>query len=205
MSRVYFFIDGFNLYHAIDSDPRFKPYKWLDLYKFANCFVRPNDKLSGLCYFTALATWEPDKVARHKIFIRAQEMQGAQIIYGEFRRKTKKCRLCYQEFYTFEEKETDSNIAIQLLEQAFKDTYDTAIIVSGDSDHLPALRAVKRNFPSKKIGIVIPPGRAAELLKKEADFYTKAKFKHLLSSRLPDRISLGDGSFIECPAKWRLP
>jgi uncharacterized LabA/DUF88 family protein len=119
------------------------------------------------------------------------------------RKKTKKCPLCKKTSKTFEEKETDVNIAIQLLEQALRDTYDTAIILSGDSDLLPALRATKRNFPAKYFGIVIPPGRQAELLKKEADFHRKIKYKHLDSCRLPDSISLGGGNTLECPMKWR--
>jgi uncharacterized LabA/DUF88 family protein len=103
-----------------------------------------------------------------------------------------------------EEKETDVNIAIQLLEQALKDTYDIAMIISGDSDLLPALRAVKRNYPDKTFGVIIPPGREAELLKKEADFHRKIKFKHLESSRLPEAIKLVDGKTLVCPEKWQI-
>jgi hypothetical protein len=153
-------------------------------------------------YFTALATWSPEKVDRHKLFIRAQEYNGIKVIFGEFRRTTKTCRLCRKTFTTFEEKETDVNIAIQLFEQAYKDTYDVAIIISGDSDQLPALRAVRKNFPAKQFGIAIPPDRGAELLKKEADFHRKIKATHLEHSRLPSQISLPDGQFLACPPSW---
>jgi uncharacterized LabA/DUF88 family protein len=203
MSRVSFFIDGFNLYHAIAAEERFRPYRWLDLTKLAQCFVRPQDKLTAVFYFTALATWDAEKVARHRLFIRAQEVYGVKTIFGEFRKKTKRCRICHKTFWTTEEKETDVNIAIQLLEQALKDTYDIAMVISGDSDLLPALRAVKRNYPNKSFGIVIPPGREAELLKKEADFNRKIKFKHLESCRLPDSIKLSNGTTLDCPEKWR--
>jgi uncharacterized LabA/DUF88 family protein len=203
MARISFFIDGFNLYHAIADEPRFRRFRWIDLTKLAQCFIPPQDHLTEVFYFTAFASWSPDKVARHRLFIRAQELNGVKPVYGEFRKKTKKCALCHQVFPTFEEKETDVNIAIQLLEQALKDSYDTAMIISGDSDLLPALRAVKRNYPAKRFGIVIPPGRQAELLKKEADFYRKIKFKHLDSCRMPDSISLGGGNILECPANWR--
>ncbi|MCX7726646.1 MAG: NYN domain-containing protein, partial [Chitinispirillaceae bacterium] len=106
--------------------------------------------------------------------------------------------------HTTEEKETDVNIAIKLFEEAIKDTYDIAMIISSDSDLLPALRAVKRNYPNKSFGVIIPPLRQAELLKKEADFYRKIKFKHLKSCRLPERIDLGDGKTLDCPEKWRI-
>ena len=160
------------------------------------------DTLSDIFYFTAYATWNPAKVGRHKLFIRAQEHFGVKPIFGEFRRTTKNCRKCGKTFDTFEEKETDVNIAIQLFEQAYRHTYDTAIVLSGDSDQLPALRAVRKNFPAKEFGVLIPPGRAAELLKKEADFHRKIKFKHLLTSKIPATIVLQDGSTLACPSAW---
>ena len=43
--------------------------------------------------FTAFATWDPGKVARHKLFIRANENAGVSVIYGEFKRKDKYCKL----------------------------------------------------------------------------------------------------------------
>ncbi|MBR2082614.1 MAG: NYN domain-containing protein [Elusimicrobiaceae bacterium] len=49
-----------------------------------------------------------------------------------------------------EEKLTDVNIAIYLLEIALKNTVDEAVIVSADSDLIPAILAIKRNFPGKK-------------------------------------------------------
>ncbi|MCL2689747.1 MAG: NYN domain-containing protein, partial [Chitinispirillia bacterium] len=73
-------------------------------------------------------------------------------IYGEFRKVTKCCRDCNSIYNTYEEKETDVNIAIKLYQQAYKNTYDVAIILSGDSDQIPAIRAIKRDFPTKKIG-----------------------------------------------------
>lgn len=171
--RVSFFIDGFNLYHALLADIKYHQLRWMNLKRLVELFIRPSDTLADIFYFTAYATWDQGKVNRHKMFIRTQENFGVTPVLGEFRRTTKRCRKCNQVFQTFEEKETDVNIAIQLFEQAFKDTYDTAIILSGDSDQLPALRAVRKNFPSKEFGILIPPGRAAELLKREADFHRK--------------------------------
>lgn len=200
--RISFFIDGFNLYHALAADARYKTFRWLNLRILAEQFIRPFDILSDVFYFTAYSTWNPSKVRRHKLFVRAQEHFGVKPVFGEFRRTTKNCRRCGRPFDTFEEKETDVNIAIQLFEQAYRDTYDIAIILSGDSDQLPALRAVRKNFPAKGFGVVIPPGRAAELLKKEADFHRKVKYKHLLTSRLPSIIRLKDGSTLTCPSTW---
>jgi len=201
MARVSFLIDGFNFYHALNND-RLRCFKWLNLRKLAELYLRKQDTLSNVFYFTALATWNPDKVRRHKLFIRAQESFGVKTIYGEFRSTTKHCRNCGRPYDTFEEKETDVNIAITLLEQAQLDSYDYAIILSKDSDQVPAIRAVKRSFPTKKVGILIPPGGKAKLLSQEADFYSKIGLKQLMSSRLPDVVALADGVKIHCPKEW---
>ena len=68
------------------------------------------------------------------MFIRAQEIKNVNIVYGEFKRKDKYCNLCKRTYHTYEEKQTDVNIAIQLFKLSIEDKYDKAIIISGDSD-----------------------------------------------------------------------
>ena len=156
MSKVAFFIDGFNLYHALDyfsSGPdhkRYWKYKWLNLRKLASLFTARRDNIEEILYFTTLATWDPSKVARHKLFLRAQENEGVSIVYGEFKRKQKFCTVCRNYFWTFEEKQTDVNIALKLLQLAVADRYDKAIIISGDTDLIPAIKAVHSTFPGKQ-------------------------------------------------------
>ena len=53
-----------------------------------------------------------------------------------------------------EEKRTDVNIAIQMLEDAYEDRCDKLILVSGDSDLVPAVIRV-RNL-GKKVLVYIP-------------------------------------------------
>jgi uncharacterized LabA/DUF88 family protein len=202
MEKVIFFIDGFNLYHAL-ANKRFYRYKWLDLYSLAEKFITKKDKIEGIYYFTALATWSADKLRRHKIFIKAQELKGIKVIYGEFRKKDKRCRICKNTYQTFEEKQTDVNIAIQLFKLAIQEKYDKALIISGDSDLIPSIEAVKNIFPDKQIGVIIPIGRRAEMLKQTCDFYMKMKEKHLKASTLPDVINLGDDKKIERPKHWK--
>jgi len=202
MARVSFFIDGFNLYHALDND-RLRQFKWLNLRRLAELYLRKQDTISDVFYFTALAVWNPDKVRRHKLFIQVQESFGVKPVYGEFRNVTKRCRKCGQVYDTFEEKETDVNIAIKLFEQAALNIYDRAVILSGDSDQVPAIRAIKKNFPAKEVGVLIPPDGKAKLLKQEADFHFKVEYKQLSSSRLLDEITLACGMRIHCPTQWK--
>ena len=202
MIRVSFFIDGFNLYHALDND-HFQYFKWLNLRKLCELYLGKQGCVSDIFYFSALAIWNSEKIQRHKLYIQANKFFDVKPIYGEFRKVTKCCRDCNSTYSTYEEKETDVNIAIKLYQQAYKNSYDTAIILSGDSDQIPAIRAIKKDFPTKKIGILIPPGRKAILLKQEADFHFKIKHIQLSTCQLPNNITLTDGSQIHCPERWK--
>lgn len=209
MNRIAFLVDGFNLYHALDHSPtsrnpkQYQKYKWLSLTKLARAYLTASDTIASVYYFTTLATWDQTKVAKHKLFIKANEAEGVHVVYGEFKRKQKRCNLCHKLFWTVEEKQTDVNIALKLFQLAVQDGYDKAIIISGDTDLLPAVKAVQATFPAKSIGVVIPIGRASEDFKKHADFHFKMKEHQLQASRFPDTISLSDGSTLTCPPTWK--
>jgi hypothetical protein len=76
-------------------------------------------------------------------------LNGVKIIYGEFKKRDKFCRICKKTYQTFEEKQTDVNIAIQLFKLSIQEKYDKALIISGDSDLIPSIEAVKSTFPNK--------------------------------------------------------
>lgn len=208
MARIAAFIDGFNLYHALDyfeagpDHHRYHKYKWLNLRKLASMFVFGKDTLEDVLYFTTLATWDAGKTNRHRLYIRALENEGIRVVYGEFKRKKKHCHLCKRDFWSFEEKQTDVNIALYLFRLAILERYDKAIIISGDTDLLPAVNAVRATFLGKQIGVVIPIGRASEDFKKQVDFHYKMREHHLAKSRFPTIINHPDGSALVCPATW---
>ena len=202
MSRQKFFIDGFNVYHALAHDARYHKYKWLDYSKLASLFVRQQDQIGDILYFTALANWDMQKVNRHKVLIAALKFKGVKVILGQFQKVERRCRKCHQHYYTFEEKKTDVNIAVEIMKSAVKDEFDTAIIMSGDSDLVPAVEAVKTLFPAKKVGVVIPINWRAVLLKQVCDFHMRMKEKHLQASIFPDEIDLGGGIKLSRPSTW---
>ena len=188
MNRVSFFIDGFNVFHALDCEKSYHKYKWIDYSALAKCFVSSKDTVADIFYFTAYAEWSQDKKMRHQLLIRALTIKGVKIVLGKFKLRDKKCRLCHRTYQTFEEKQTEVNISVKLFQCAYDDTFDTGILVTGDSDIVPAIRAVKESFPAKRIGVVIPIGRSAEDMKNACDFHMKMKEKHLRDSQFPDTI-----------------
>lgn len=164
------------------------------------------DKISNIFYFTSLVSWSESKRNRHQKLLKIYDDLGLKIIYGEFRRREKRCTRteCNKKtFVTYEEKQTDINIAIKLFELAYLNKFDTAIILSGDSDLVPAIKSVKVNFPDKKIGVLIPINRKADQLKKVSDFYYKIGEMQLNSSILNDPYILKNNERIYCPDNWK--
>jgi len=202
MRRTAFFIDGFNLYHSLREQSKYHKFKWLDLNKLSKAFISSNDSLVDVFYFTAYAKWNPQKEAKHKIYINALRAVGVKPIFGAFRKKDVYCPRCRKTFQAREEKRTDVNIAIKLFETAMDDSWDKALIISGDSDLIPAIEAIKASFPAKQIGIIIPIGKRAEELKNAADSHIKMKEKHLQSCQFPDTINVSGFPVLIKPSTW---
>ncbi len=164
--RVVCFVDGFNLYHSIDDLSR--PHlKWVDLWSLSEVFIRPKtQQLVRVYYFTAYALWMPDKVRRHRAYIAALRARGVIPILAKFKNKDRKCPKCSHRWIGHEEKETDVNLALAMLNGAYRNEYDHAFLITRDSDITPALRLVRETFPRKGITAIAPPrrGHSNELL-----------------------------------------
>ena len=157
--RVAAFVDGFNLYHAI-HDLKRPHLKWVDLRQLVETFApAPTHILTKVVYCSAFATWRPDAYRRHREFVKASEARGVTTIMGKFKEKARECLKCGSRWKGHEEKESDVNLALQLLDAAHQDLFDRAILISGDSDLVPAVRMVRAHYPAKQIRILMPPGR----------------------------------------------
>jgi len=203
MGRVAVYIDGFNMYHAMDDVLRYHKYKWLDYHALAQSYVIGSDELVKVMLFTAYARWDPPKMNRHKRLIKALAHQGAEVVMGRFKRRDWRCKTCGAMNFKPEEKRTDVNIAVQLLRGAFRDEYDKAIIITGDSDIVPAIEVMRTEFPQKKLGVVAPIGRKARELEKAAHFKAPMTEDTLRKNQLPDRVELEDGTVLTCPERWK--
>ena len=82
MNRIAFFVDGFNLYHSLDSKPCYYKYKWLNLNKLAHCFVTSHDKVDKVLYFTTYATWNQVKLVKHQVYVKALQSVGVEVVFG---------------------------------------------------------------------------------------------------------------------------
>ena len=98
-----------------------------------------------------------------------------------------------------EEKGSDVNLAVHLLNDAWLDAYDCAVVVTNDSDIAEAMRLVRQHH-AKRVGLVTPgAGRPSRQLMAHADFARRARRNAKGGSQLPDSIP---GTSIRKPAVW---
>jgi NYN domain-containing protein len=156
--RVACYIDGFNLYHSI-ADLQKPHLKWLDLHALALSLCRGGETLVKVAYFSAYATWLPDQYGRHRQYVAALQSVGVVCHMARFSEQSAQCKKCGAKYKRHEEKETDVHFSLTLLEDAVDNLFDRAIIISADSDHVPAVRCVRRRYPGKQMFAATPPER----------------------------------------------
>jgi uncharacterized LabA/DUF88 family protein len=159
--RVACYIDGFNLYHAIDDlGPRFNYLKWLNLWSLSSAFVKTStEQLRSVYYFSALAYWLKEPKERHKAFIEAVKYFGVTPVIGHFKKKPGYCKKCGAEWTAHEEKQSDVNLAAYLIHHSHTDQFDKALIMTADSDLCPAIQLILDSHHEKEITILVPPNR----------------------------------------------
>ena len=97
-----------------------------------------------------------------------------------------------------EEKGTDVNLAVHLLNDAWLDEYDCAVVVSNDSDLAEAMRLAKERH--KLIGWVVTGNQhPSQVLAKIAHFRKPIRKNLLAASQLPLTIP---GTTITKPSAW---
>lgn len=156
--KVICYVDGFNLYHAID-DLRSPRLKAVNIWALAESLLLEGESLEGVEYFSAYATWLPKAYRRHQIYVRALRRVGVNVNMAHFKAKKIRCYKCQKTWTSRNEKQSDVRIALAVLEGAIDNQYDRAIIVSADSDLVPAVRAVKNRDARKEVLIATPPRR----------------------------------------------
>ena len=202
MKRLNVYIDGFNLYFGM-VDAGFTNCKWLDIHLLANNLKESGHQLKDVKYFTSRITNNPDKQQRQSDYLDALGTTPVSIIYGQFRNRDTTCNRCGHIWADPKEKMTDVNIATQLMVDAFKDEFDVAFLISGDSDLVPPLKSVRSLFPKKEVWIVFPPKRESYELKNNASGSFVIGRKKLESSQLPGVVTSKYGVDLKRPDVWQ--
>lgn len=106
-----------------------------------------------------------------------------------------------------EEKGSDVNLAVHLLNDAWRDVYDCAVVVSNDSDLAESMRLVRLHHPGKVIGLIFPrqsgPGarhaHPSRELTRHAHFVKHLGKSVLAACQMPNPIP---GTTIHKPPIW---
>jgi uncharacterized LabA/DUF88 family protein len=215
VQRVIAYIDGFNVYHGLRAG-RLRRFYWLDLRRLSQNLLRPPQTLVFTKYFTARISgaWpgDPPDRARHLNAERKRQSDFLEALDtlpdfkrydGHFLGKAVTCRACGASWRTHEEKMTDVQIATELLTDAFQDRFDTALLMSADSDLVPPTLAVQRIFRKKRIVVAFPPSRVSVELGKAASAHFTIGRRKLAVSQFPDEVKKADGFVLRRPAEWR--
>ena len=161
------YIDGLNFYYgAVRNRPTLK---WLDQRAMLERLL-PHENVNIIRYFSAPVirnATDPDAPARQAVYFRALATIPALVMHeGRMAVRTKRGVLLpkshppqFANIEVFEEKRTDVNIASYLLMDAFAGQYDTAVVVSNDSDLTTPIEMVVNQLGKTVITVNPYPAR----------------------------------------------
>jgi len=203
MQKIITYIDGFNLYFGL-KEKGWKRYYWLNLVALSKSLLKPGQKLLKVKYFTSRISIPPDKAKRQLEFIEALEtLKELSIYYGKYQTNDITCNKCGHIMFKPNEKMTDVNIAVEMLADAFMDSFDVAILISADSDLTGPIKHIRKLFPEKQVVIAFPPSRFSYELQKVANAAFPIGRKKFAESIFPDQVTKKDGHVLNRPERWK--
>ena len=206
MERVAVYVDGFNMYYGLRA-AGWQRYYWLDFRRLSENLLRPGQSLALVRYFTARVSSEsrdPDKPKRQATYLEAlATLPDFHIHEGYHAVKEIRCPNCGSLFRSREEKMTDVNIAVELLGDAQDDVFDTAIIISADSDLTHPVEVVLQRYSGKRVVVALPPKRSSVRLRSAATASFTIGRGMLSNSQLPESVTKADGHVLTRPSQWR--
>ena len=205
-TRVY--IDGFNLYYG---SLRGSDFKWVDPVALSRVILPRKNKIDLVRFFTAKISArgdDPDAPQRQQTYLDALDAHcsGLEIHYGHFLVSKVRMRLASPipggpttaEVVKTEEKGSDVNLAVHMLNDAWRNDFDVAVVLSNDSDLAEPMRMVREM--GKTVGLLTPEGRRlSKELKQYASFMRPVRIGAIRRCQMPSPIP---GTGIHKPKSW---
>lgn len=212
--RVTFYVDGFNFYFGLKRSKRTNPiwgqFYWIDMVKFCESFLGPGQILEKVIYFTA-SPLSPQKNSRQSAFLNANKLINGdrfEIIRGRYLEKHIICPFCNGDISRPEEKKTDVNISIRMIEDCVAGATDIVALVSADSDLVPPLELIQKRFPLIGIKVYFPPSNFSNDLKdnlihhRSKPVLLSKNIRRFQSAIMPETVN-GKGKCYTIPDKWK--
>ncbi len=206
--RTFVYVDGFNLYYGALKGT---PWRWLDPVALLKKVLQPQHEIAALKHFTARVSGtpgDPSKPQRQDVYLRAVQRfrPEVEVYFGHYLSHAVRMPLTRPagnrrtiEVVRTEEKGSDVNLAVHLLNDGWLDLYDCAVVVSNDSDIAEAMRLARQHH-GKRIGLVTPGTRApSRQLLVHADFARRIRANAPGHSQLPAPIP---GTKNHKPGNW---
>lgn len=212
MKRTIVYVDGFNLYYGCLKGT---PYRWLNPVTLAGLILSDQNKIVALKYYTARVNARPgnsDQPVRQDTYLRAlKTLPEVSIYFGHYLSHAVKLPVANPRLFgrrvveviRAEEKGSDVNLATHIVADAFRDRFDTAVVISNDSDLCEPVRLVTQEL-RKPVGVVFPlrEGRKRSTrLSKVATFIRPIREGALKASQFPDELTDAVGTF-QKPSVW---
>ena len=201
------YVDGFNVYYGCLKET---PYRWLNLAALCERLF-PSDDIHRIRYFTARVSGrsDPRSPQRQQAYLRAlQTLPNLTVHYGHFLTHPTRMPLANPRpggshtvsVIKTEEKGSDVNLASHLLLDAFRNDFETAVIMSNNSDLKEPIAMVQREL-SLPVGVVNPhpPERRSRAF--QPDFFKQIREKDLQMCQFAPTLRDAHGT-IQKPAGW---
>lgn len=203
MDRAAVFIDGFNLYHGMQS-AGLRPWLWVDLCRLSYAVTPKTLKIVQVNYYTATVRGQSDSRDHQDRFLAAQTIcnpSGFNLVHGFMQSEQRRCKAnCKEEFSHWAEKRTDVNLALDLAFGATRQDFEVAVLISGDADQVRAVEISQAaNVP---VVAAFPPDRHSNHLEKVADTAFVIGEGQIEASQMKDVLMGADGRKIERPVEW---
>lgn len=203
MQRIIAYIDGFNLYFGLKSKG-WRRYYWLNQALMIENLLKTDQVLVMTKFFTSRISAPPDKAKRQNDYLEALgTIERLEIFYGHYLSNFIECKKCGNRIFKPNEKMTDVNIAVELMKDAYNDSFDSAMLITADSDLVSPVKNVLELFPEKRIVVGFPPDRFSFELKKVSSAYFKIGRKTLANSQFSDEITKPDNFILKRPQLWK--
>jgi uncharacterized LabA/DUF88 family protein len=155
--RAGFYVDGYNVYHAISKLGE-NHLKWMCYRAAANQLAPRGEEVTIVKVFTAYPYYLRHSKDNYAAYVKALKAREVEVYEGTFKQKVEDCRNCGHTWPDHEEKESDVNLALHLLNDAKDGRVDVAYLLTCDSDLAPAVRLVRQFAPTIELVHVTPPG-----------------------------------------------
>lgn len=207
--KVFAYIDGFNLYYRALLKT---PHKWLNVDEMLQ-LVYPGLTIDHIRYFTARvkpSKSDSTKHDRQSLYLRAlSTLPNVSLHFGRFTKHPAKFptlktahwkRPKIVEVMKTEEKGSDVNLGAFLVDDAHRKRFDTAIVVTNDSDLITPIELVTKGL-GLEVWFLNTCGQKAGGLKRAATSNKELRKWVLPKAQFPIALTDGSGTFHK-PPTW---